>query len=110
MSETRGLNTLGPIHMVARTNRADAAVERALARSVTTARARACLAEEVARLRVAVVEGVALDALQAGTQVARHGAALATVCPAAEPMLRAITEQAGLALGQVVSDTARALR
>jgi hypothetical protein len=87
-----------------------ARVERSVSREVAVAHGRAQVVAERGRVNAMAIESVALDAMQSGTQVARHAAVLAGACLVAEPMLRAITEQAGLALGQVVSDTARALR
>lgn len=87
-----------------------ARIERGAGRDVAVVRAHAYVAAERGRANVRAVEEVALDAMQAGTSVARHAVALAHACPVAEPMLRSITEQTGLALGRIVGDTARDLR
>ncbi len=85
-------------------------IERGASREVAVVRARAVVTAERGRANVRAVEDVALDAMQAGTSVARHAVALANACPVAEPTLRAIMEQTGLALGRIVGDTARDLR
>lgn len=83
---------------------------RATNREVAVVQAQAHVIAERGRANAAAVQNVAIDAMQAGTHVARHASILANGSPVAEPMLRAIVEQTGLALGQIVSDTARDLR
>lgn len=87
-----------------------ARVERTVSRDVALVRGKAQVLAERGRASTRAIEDVALDAMDAGTAVARHAVALANSCPMAEPMLRSITEQTGLALGRVVSDTAKDLR
>lgn len=85
-------------------------VERQVSREVVETQGRARVAAERGRSNALAIENVAIDVLQAGTQVMRHAVALADSCPMAEPMLRSVAHQAGIALGQVVTDTARELR
>lgn len=87
-----------------------ARLERATTQEIALVQSRALVAAERGRANAGAVESVAIDAMQAGTQVARHASILAGSCPVAEPMLRMVVEQTGLALGQIVSDTARDLR
>jgi hypothetical protein len=85
-------------------------IERSATRDVAVVRSRAHVIAERGRANTRAIEEVALDAMESGTSVARHAVMLANACPVAEPMLRSITEQAGWALGRVVSDAAKDLR
>lgn len=87
-----------------------ARVERAVQCDVAMTRARAHVIAERGRANSRAVEDVALDAMESGTAVARHAGLLANSCPIAEPMLRSIVDQTGLALGRIVADTAKDLR
>jgi hypothetical protein len=87
-----------------------ARIERTTSRDVALVKARAMVLTERGRANTRAIENVSIDAMQAATQVARHATALAASAPIAEGMLRSIVDQTGLALGQVVTDTARDLR
>lgn len=85
-------------------------VERAVSRDVAMVQGRARVLQARGRADTRAIEDVAVDAMYAGTSVSRQAVSLATICPVAEPMLRGIMEQTGMALGRIVSDTARDLR
>lgn len=102
---------LSNVGQIARSDQRELArIERGARRDVAVVRAGAYVAAERGRANIRAVEETAHDAMQAGTSVARHAVALANVCPVAEPVLRSIAEQTGVALGRIVGDTARDLR
>ncbi|MBF6618765.1 MAG: hypothetical protein ITG02_00860 [Patulibacter sp.] len=87
-----------------------ARIERSAHREIAVVRTRAHVVAERGRANARAVEDVALDAMESGTAVARHAVLLANSSPIAEPILRAIVDQTGLALGRIVADTAKDLR
>lgn len=99
---------LSSVGQMTRSGQRDLArIECTTQRDVALVRSRAHVIAERGRANVRAVENVALDAMASGTAVARHAVALANACPVAEPMLRSIMEQTGLALGRIVSDAAK---
>jgi hypothetical protein len=95
---------------VAAGNRDVGRVRRTATRDVALVQAKAYVLAERGRANTQAIESVSVDAMQAATQIARHATTLAASCPVAENMLRSVVDQAGLALGQTVADTARDLR
>lgn len=94
---------------VGRQGRAVSRLEASTSYEIALTQSRAAVIAERGRSATRALESVAIDAAQSAVAVTSTAVALSQACPAAEPILRSITEQAGLALGRVVSNTGRDL-
>lgn len=102
---------LGSTTLASTASRRDLArVERAVSREVAEVQGKARVLTERGLANTRALEEVSRDALLSGTAVTQTAVQLASACPAAEPMLRGIVAETGLALGRVVSDLSRDLR
>lgn len=102
---------LGSTSLASTASRRDLArVERAVSRDVAQVQGKARVLTERGLANSRAIEEVGCDALRSGAAITQTAVHLASACPAAEPMLRNIVAESGMALGRVVSDLSRDLR